>query len=501
GPLTRTLRAVGHVDYDETTRRDINVKTPGWIEKLHVERLGDRVDKNQPLFDFYSPVLYSAQEEYLLALRRKQSLQPNASESMRRSVEQLLESARTKLRYLDVNDAQISELSRRNKPAKTMTVRSPFQGVVIAKHAREGMRVNETMRIYQLADLSKVWVMVSLYEYQTPFVSVGQKAVMKLPYIPGQTFEGEVVYIYPYLNEKTRQLRIRMEFDNPNGLLKPGMFANVELSSRLAEKRTLAPTSAVLDTGRRTVAFVSLGEGRFEPREVTTGIETESGKVEIIDGLKPGEQVVVSGQFLLDSEAKIREALAKMIEGTPASEQTSAAAEAPIQSELNQLPPEAAELIGRSLNAYTAIGRTLAADKVQGVAAEARTLAEAMDRLVNVPLPGHPHFWHRHDEVATVRGKALALTKPQAIKEARELYYDLSTSLAKLITATGVPPAYGKPVQQLHCPMHKEGQGGSIWLQTDTKVRNPYFGSRMLRCYDKRVALPITGGSNEKQDP
>ncbi|MBI1337748.1 MAG: efflux RND transporter periplasmic adaptor subunit [Phycisphaera sp.] len=303
GPLTRTIQTVGSVDYDETSVRDVNIKVAGWIEKLDVDYVGARVEEGQPLFELYSPQLYAAQEEYLLALKN-----PNNAD--------LLSAARTRLEYFDITPEQIAQLEKEGKPAKTMTIRNPHSGFVIAKHANEGMKVDPGMQVFRIADLSRVWVIVTLYEYQLPFVELGMKATMTLSYLPGKSFEGRVVYMYPYLENKTREAQVRLVFDNPDNTLKPGMFANIELHNTIAQDRTLAPREAVLDTGKRRVAFVSLGGGRFEPRDVKMGIENGDGMVEIIAGLKPGEKVVTSGQFLLDSEARVREALAKMIAGS-----------------------------------------------------------------------------------------------------------------------------------------------------------------------------------------
>ena len=299
GPLVRTIRTVGTVDYDETSVRDINMKVKGWIEKLYVDYLGVEIDEGQALFEYYSPDLYAAQDEFLLAYRNKSRIGAEFVPQAAQGAHDLLEAARTRLEYFDVSPQQIDELIAAGVPSKTMTMHSPHKGVVIAKHANEGMRVDLGMQVYRIADLSKLWVMVTLYEYQLPYVEVGQRAVMSLPYIPGQTFEGEVIYIYPYLDEKTRQVNVRLEFDNPNGVLKPGMYTNVELKNTLARDRTLAPRAAIIDTGERQVAFVSLGEGKFEPREVRTGVETDEGMIEILDGLRPGEMVVTSAHFLL----------------------------------------------------------------------------------------------------------------------------------------------------------------------------------------------------------
>jgi len=492
GPLVKTIRTVGTIDYDETGVRDVNIKINGWIEKLYVDYLGAEVKQGQPLFDLYSPELYAAQEEYLLAWRNRDKIGADFVPDAATGAQGLLEASRTKLEYYDITDAQTKALQERGQPTKAMTLLSPHTGVVIAKHANEGMKVNPGMQVYRIADLSKVWVMVTLYEYQLPYVSVGQQAVMSLPYIPGQTFEGRVIYIYPYLEKQTRQVKVRLEFNNPTLLLKPGMYANVELKSTLARQVTLAPRSAVIDTGERQVAFASLGEGRFEPRDVQLGIETEDGMVQVLNGLKPGEMVVVSGQFLIDSEAKIRDAMAKMVKGNLASEQK-VMATVEGASELASLPQAMATLLANTFDTYFSIGDALAQDTVLGVAGPAGQLAQTVDELLNTQPPDNPHFWHQHDEAATIRGKALEMVDVQDLETARLLYANLSVALAKLAKATGVPPAYGKHVQELHCPMYREGQGGSIWLAPMGQVRNPFYGRTMPGCFDRRIALPITG--------
>ncbi len=483
GPLVQTIRTVGTVDYNETAVRDINIKVTGWIEDIFVDFLGAKVEAGAPLFELYSPALYAAQEEYLLAYRKT---------GREGSTLDLLEAARTRLDFYDITAEQITRLEERDVAAKTMTIHSPHQGVVISKHANEGMRVDEGMLVYRIADLSTVWVMVALYEHQFPYVEVGQTAIMSLPYIPGQEFRGEVLYIYPYLDTATRQVNVRLAFDNPHGLLKPGMYATVELQSTLAGERTLAPRSAIIDTGARQVAFVSLGEGRFEPRNVKIGVETTSGVVEILSGLSPGELVVTSGQFLLDSEAKIRESLARMIRGDMAADQEAVVATAGA-STLSSLPPEAEAALNDVLAEYFAIGDTLADDSIEGISGRGRELASAVDRLLAVEVPDHPHFWHEHDEVATVRGKALELIDEPDMKAARLTFADLSVALGSVVKATGVPPSLDGEVHQLHCPMYRADQGGTIWLQPKGDVRNPFYGSMMLECFDERVVLPVTG--------
>ncbi len=491
GPLTKTIRTVGTVDYNEREVRDVNIKVSGWIEKLHVDFLGARVEAGQPLFELYSPQLYAAQEEYLLAWRNRNQT-PDS--------QPLLEAARTRLEYFDITDQQIEQLQAAGKPTKTLTIESPHTGVVIAKHANEGMKVDPGMQVVRIADLSKVWVLVTLYEYQLPYVEEGMKATMSLPYIPGQTFEGEVIYVYPYLDEKTREVQVRLEFDNPEtpgNVLKPGMFANVTLRNTLASEKTLAPRSAVIDTGQRQVAFVSLGEGKFEPRDVRLGVESGDGQVEIISGLKPGEMVVTSGQFLIDSESKMREALAKMIRGDLAADQT-VTAELAGEASIDALPDDVATKLNTALEHYLAIGDTLAGDTIQGVAEHAQALAAALDEMVKTEVPADPHLWHKHqDAVATARSNAFKLVDTNDLAEARLQFAQVSTSLETLLMATGVPPSFEREVQVLHCPMYRGGQGGTIWLQPAGDVRNPYFGATMLECFDERKALPVTGGDGD----
>lgn len=502
GPLTKTIRTVGTVDYNERAVRDVNIKTPGWIEKLYVDFVGAKVEAGEPLFELYSPQLYAAQEEYLLALRNEGQLGSELSPDAGQGATNLLEAARTRLEYFDITEQQINELRESGKPTKTMTIESPHTGVVIAKHANEGMKVDPGMQAYRIADLSTVWVLVTLYEYQLPYVEQGMAATMTLPYIPGQTFEGEVIYIYPYLDKKTREVQVRLEFDNAAGLLKPGMFVSVELENTLAAEKTLAPRSAIIDTGERQVAFVSRGEGKFEPRDVRLGVETGDGMVEIISGLKPGEMVVTSGQFLIDSESKIREALAKMIKGDLASEQT-VVAESAGDSALESLPEPTATHLTDALGHYFAIGNLLAADAVEDVNEAAAALRAELKALEQTSIPGDPHFWHTTDSYAAMLEAAEAFGDIEDLAAARQAYAAVSVAFADLLKVTGVPPRVETPVDRLVCGMF-DGPRDGLWLQpANLEVRNPYQGSAMLGCNipGKRQRLPVTGGSDETVEP
>lgn len=314
GPLARTIRTVGRVDYNEQSLYFINTKFEGWIETLYVDQTGAQVERDQPLFDVYSPRLYAAQEEFLAAQRGIERLAGSTLPEAREESRRLLGAARKQLEYFDVSEDQIEALARSKQIQKTLTIHSPARGIVTEKSALEGVYLTPGMRLYTIADLSKVWVYVDVYEYQLPWVRVGQEARMTLPYVPGREFVGHVVYIYPYLEQMARVVKVRLEFENPTLELKPGMYANVTLRADLDRDALLIPREAYLDSGLRKVAFVDLGGGKFQPREVDVGVEAEEGWVEVRQGLDEGDRVVTSGQFLLDAESKLKEAIAKMLE-------------------------------------------------------------------------------------------------------------------------------------------------------------------------------------------
>jgi len=337
GPLARTVRTVGRLDYDERLVGHVNTKFTGWIEKLHVAVTGQKVEKGQPLFDVYSPELFVAQEEFLQAVRYQSKL---AEGDAKRYSLQNLESARVKLRYYDVTDEQVDELAKSGKPAKVLTIYSPSSGIVTDKMAEVGMYVKPGMRLYTIADLSRIWVYVDIYEYQLPWVRLGQEAHMTLPYIPGREFQGKVTYIYPYLQKASRVVKVRLEFDNTALDLKPEMYANIRLDAKLAEAAVQLPREAYIDSGLRKLAFIYLGGGKFQPREIVTGVESEKGMVQVLQGLKEGDVVVTSGQFLIDAESKLREAVAKMMAARKLAESKKAGQPAPTSRPTAQGPSE-----------------------------------------------------------------------------------------------------------------------------------------------------------------
>jgi len=312
-PLIKSIRTYGSITYDERRIYTVNTKFNGWIEKLRVNFVGDKVKKGQPLFDIYSPELVTAQEEYLLAVQQCSSLCGSPYASIREGAKRLIEASRTRLRYWDLTDDQIKQIKNSGKIQKTLTIYSPASGVVIEKDAFEGHYVKLGEHQFVIADLSTIWVDVDVYEYELPWIRRGMSADMDLSYIPGKRFKGKVLYVYPFLEKKTRTAKLRLQFNNPGYQLKPGMYANVYLESIITESSLVIPQEAVIDSGVRKVVFVSLGKGKFQPRVVTIGVEGNDNEIQVLKGLHEGEKIVVSAQFMLDSESRLREAIQKML--------------------------------------------------------------------------------------------------------------------------------------------------------------------------------------------
>jgi membrane fusion protein, copper/silver efflux system len=310
--LSHDIRAVGRVDYDEERLTRLHPKTDGWIEKLYIDKTGEFVKKDTILLGLYSPQLVTSQQEYLLALNNRETLKDSSFKDIREGAIQLADSTRERLELLDVPEHQIKALEVTRKIKKTLHIHSPFSGMVMNVGAREGQYVTPTTELYMLADLSNIWVYVDIYENEMPWVKIGDTALMEVASLPGEVFTGKVTYIYPYLEAKTRTNQVRLEFDNRDLRLKPEMFANVTLKTSRQVDAVVVPAEAIVRSGLREQVFVVREAGKFEPRLVTLGVSAE-GMTQILSGVKAGEEVVTSSQFLIDSESKLREATAKMM--------------------------------------------------------------------------------------------------------------------------------------------------------------------------------------------
>jgi multidrug efflux pump subunit AcrA (membrane-fusion protein) len=309
--LRREIRTVGRLTYDERLVHHIHTKYGGWIDKLHVDFTGQEVKKDDMLLEIYSPDLVSTQEELVLALKYQDSLKGSAFPEIIRGADSLVDSTRKRLELFDVPPHQIEELIQTKKVKKTMHIHSPVKGFVVKKKAQRGIRVEPGMSLYMIADLSNIWALVDIYEYEIPWIKLGQEAVMTLSYYPGKQFKGTVTYIDPFLDPESRTLKVRMEFANPEWKLKPDMYANVILKSEIIRKGVAVPKEAVIYSGEKTVVIVQTDSGQFKSREVVLGVEAK-GYIQVLKGIKSGERVVTSSTFLIDSESRLQEALGKM---------------------------------------------------------------------------------------------------------------------------------------------------------------------------------------------
>ena len=311
--LARSVRAVGRIAYDERRMSHVHTKVQGWVEKLFVDFVGQEVQRGQPLLEIYSPELVATQEELLLAARYRDATGQSPFDEVRSGGEALFSASKRRLAHWDIPERDIERLLRTGNVQRTLTLYAPEAGVVTRLGVRSGMEVQPNTNLYTIADLSKVWVLADVYEYELPWLELGQDAEVELSYLPGKPIRGKLTYIAPFLNPKTHTIEVRLELDNRDGKLKPEMFGNAVIAG-VPRPNTLAiPTRAVIRSGTRTVAIVAMGEGRFEPRELELGIDSADGWLEILAGLDEGERVVVSSQFLIDSESNLQEAVQKLL--------------------------------------------------------------------------------------------------------------------------------------------------------------------------------------------
>lgn len=314
-PLKRTIRTVGLLQMDDEKIARVHVKVAGWIEKVDLNYVGKLVKKGQPLFTLYSPDLVSTEQEYLIARKGQQYLSKTPYSDVSSEADSLLSATRDRLRLWDITDAQIHDLETSGKATRAMTLYSPIDGFVISRNAYEQTYVTPQTELYDIADFSTIWVYADIFEYEAPYVHVGQAAQMQLSYFRGKTYRGRVDYVYPTLDPKTRTIKVRLTFPNPGYELKPDMYADVQLTLDYGTE-TLVPSQAVLNSGTRQVVFISKPDGYFEPREIKIG-DQFNGQTVVLAGLKPGERIVKSGNFLIDSESRLGAAMQQMMASMP----------------------------------------------------------------------------------------------------------------------------------------------------------------------------------------
>jgi membrane fusion protein, copper/silver efflux system len=307
-PLQTMIRTVGRIDYDERGLATINTKFEGWIEKLFVNVTGSFVKKGQPLAEIYSPELYATQQEFINTLGWAKQNRKITDEGLQRllirDAEGMVEAAKQRLKLWDISPAQIRTIAETGRPIRTLTIQSPVDGAIIQKPVVQGMRVMPGEKMFDIADLSTVWIVADLYESQISLVKLGQAVTITFNNFPGMVLSSRIDFVSPVLTGETRTVRVRCTLTNPKGQLKPQMFAAMEITADQGE-RLAVPDDAVIDTGTRKIVYIDKGEGMFEPREVMTGLKTD-GLTELTMGVDPGEKVASAANFLIDSEAQLK---------------------------------------------------------------------------------------------------------------------------------------------------------------------------------------------------
>jgi len=468
GPVLREFRTVGSIAYNESGLRDITVKYEGWIEKLLVNTTWTAVKAGDPLFEIYSPDLYNASLNYLVALRTE----GGAGGPLTRA-------SLARLRLFDLPADYLAELAGMSDAPRTYLYRAPADGMIIEKMAVAGQMMKPGERIYRLADLSSVWVLAQIYEQDLPFVRVGQDATVRVTYGPERLIDGRVELLLPQVEEQTRTATARIVLPNPDASLRPGMFVDVRFVAKLTDDAVLVPDLAVLRSGEHNTVFIARDNGTFEPREVKLGVRSQGNFYEVLSGLSAGERVVVSGQFMLDSESQLRDAIQKMLQSSAGADASpaipAAATEQPgpamVGMDDSSALPQAAKSRLQELAVTTVeSGEALAADDLTRYQKNLPAMRSALGAF----LGSYEHA--AHGPLGKFKD---ALPDRDSLKAAQRDFAYFSTAVADLVRENHLHHAAGLHVFQ--CPM-APGIGTGRWLQRSDEIRNPFYGSAMPEC-------------------
>ncbi|MEJ5365402.1 MAG: efflux RND transporter periplasmic adaptor subunit [Desulfosoma sp.] len=494
-PVEVTRRLVGKLAYDERRTAYITAWVSGRLDRLYVDFTGTVVEKGRPMVSLYSPELLAAQSELIHAVRAARDLTKTGLESLQATAAQTIESAKEKLRLWGLTDAQIQDILRRGTPSDHITILAPMTGTVVHKDGFEGMYVKTGTRIYTIADLSSLWLKLDAYESDLAWIGVGNRVRFETQSYPGEEFSGIVSFIDPFLDEQTRTIKVRVDVPNPDGRLRPGMFARAVLHAAMGEDRPplVIPATAPLITGKRAVVYVAVADqpGTYEGREVILGPRADRYYV-VRHGLEEGDMVVTHGNFKIDSALQI---LAKPSMMAPeggggggmhhhGNAAPASAAQGTAGGPLN-VPDAFRGQLRRVMDAYLQVHEALAADKTQEALKAAAKIRTAVDQLDMALLQGDAHMmWMRDQEnIRTALGHMEASKDLDALRTG---FAGLSESIAVLARDFGL--GADRPLYLIKCPMAFDGQG-AFWLQPDDTVRNPYYGARMLGCGEVQEIL------------
>jgi Cu(I)/Ag(I) efflux system membrane fusion protein/cobalt-zinc-cadmium efflux system membrane fusion protein len=484
GPVTREIRAIGYLDEAQPNVRDVNLRVSGWVEKLYADTVGMALSKGAPLFDLYSPEVQVAVEELIGARKAIEGLAANADPAARKTPQSMFDATRLKLEQWGLDPEQVKRLAALEQPPRTVTFSSPIDGYLTQKMISQGTAVKAGDTVLRVVDLSTVWLDAQVYTQDLPFVRVGQKVSASVEGASGKQVEGEIVFVAPQIDPQTRTATVRVALPNMELALRPGMFATAHVHAQLAGDAVLVPREAVIDSGRRQVAFVATGGGHFEPRQVKLGPGSVGGTVQVLDGLAVGETVVTSGQFLLDAESRMQEAIQKHLSQRggiaqpvasskePAEHATHAVA-APMTTTRPNIGTRSSDAVDRVLTAYLKIQSVLGATQQATDPIDPLPLADAARALME---QAEGHGKHLAGAIAD----AAAALKGKSLPEQRKLYKPLSDAVIALADASPPTPAVGRKLFVAFCPMAPGD--GARWLQPGDRIANPYFATSMKEC-------------------
>jgi RND family efflux transporter MFP subunit len=489
GPLRTSVRAVGYFVEAEPNIHDVNLRLSGWVEKLHANTVGMHVQTGDPLFDLYSPQLQTAVEE-MIAARRSSESSGGGDELSTKSTAAVYQSSERKLLLLGVQKEEVARLAKLDRAPRTITYTSPVHGHVTEKFIVEGAAVKEGEKVLRIVDHSTLWLDAQIYESQLPFINMGQKATATVVSMPGKTFEGKVIFVHPHVDPTTRTVMVRLAIPNETLTLRPGMYGTVQIAAELADQAVLVPREAVIDTGTRQIAFLAKAECHFEARNVKMGVTTPDGMAQILDGLSPGETVVTSGQFLLDAESRIKEAILKHLShsgGRPGGTRPPPAAHeghaAPAGGSSNGTPanPKVDPLVKAYLGLSDLFGKPQEGDQP----ADVQPLVAAAEELSRTLPP-------QHRPLAENVAKAATTMKGHPMTHQRALFKPLSAAVIALVDEVSPSDAVADKLVMIHCPMADEDRGAD-WLQVTETVANPYFPRTMKRCGEVKRTIELEG--------
>ena len=480
GSVQREVRVVGYLEEPEPLHRDINLRVRGWIEKLYADTDGMPIQKGQKLFDLYSPDIQVAVNELITA---RKSLEAATDGQAKQTAQVMFQSTARKLELWGLEKPQVDALAKLEKSPETVTFIAPIGGHLTEKKVYEGAGVESGMMVMRIADRNRMWVETQVYEQQLSLVKLGSKARATIVSEPGKLYEAEVVFIHPHIDPQTRTALVRLQIPNDDYQLRQGMYATVDILTEPTPPAPVVPRETIIDTGTRQIAFVTTGDGKFEPRLVKLGISGRDGLVQVLSGLAPNEQVVTSGQFLLDSESRLKEAIQKHLSGNLASKAPpsdahaahAAGMPAPASSPTTAAAPplnipHTDEIAVAYLQLSQALGAKQQTDDPLNVTAVMTAAKQAAEHATGEGKP-----------LAEAVLKAAEEMQGKSIVEQRKAFLKVSNAVIALLDRSAPSASVAPELFVAHCPMAFDDSGAS-WLQKNRPIANPYYATAMKSC-------------------